>query len=232
LSVPINDFVIANEELASMGTEMYYECCGKSICRGCLYSFQESGNGQKKNCPYCKVIRISKTKEEGVQDLMKRVEANDAGATFALGNCYYIGQLGLSQDREKSTELWTQAAELGSNRAHFHLGVIYNEGGALKKAKFHYEAAAVAGHEVARNNLGTMEAQSGNMEQAVKHWKIAASAGDHKAMYNLLIHFKQGSVSREVIDSTLEAYNNACAKMRSEARDTSLNMYIDSIGGM
>jgi hypothetical protein len=22
----------------------YYECCGKSICRGCMYSFCKSGN--------------------------------------------------------------------------------------------------------------------------------------------------------------------------------------------
>jgi TPR repeat protein len=55
-------------------------------------------------------------------------------------------------------------------------------GGELKKAKIHYEAAAMAGHEAARCNLGTMEAQSGNMERAVKHFKIAASAGDYNAM--------------------------------------------------
>jgi TPR repeat protein len=32
-------------------------------------------------------------------------------------------------------------------------------GGNLKKAKFHYEAAAMLGCEVARYNLGVMEAQ-------------------------------------------------------------------------
>jgi hypothetical protein len=64
-----------------------------------------------------------------------------------------------------------------------------------------------------------MEAQSGNMERAVKHFMIAASAGECQAMDNLLIAFKQGLVSRNVMDSTLTAYNNACAEMRSEARD-------------
>jgi TPR repeat protein len=34
----------------------------------------------------------------------------------------------------------------------------------LKKAKFHYKAAAMAGHEGARYNLGCMEAESRNME--------------------------------------------------------------------
>ena len=46
---------------------------------------------------------------------------------------------------------------------------IYRQGGDLKKAKFHYEAAAMAGHELARNNLGCIEGNSGNMEGAVKH---------------------------------------------------------------
>jgi TPR repeat protein len=77
----------------------------------------------------------------------------------------------------------------------------------------------MAGHEIARYNLGQMELGSGNMERAVKHWKTAASAGDHKAMHNLRINFEQGNVSRETIESTLTAYNNSCAKMRSEARD-------------
>jgi hypothetical protein len=48
---------------------------------------------------------------------------------------------------------------------------------------------------------------------------IAASAGHYKAMFQLKICFEKGLVSRESIDSTLEAYNNSCAEMRSEARD-------------
>jgi TPR repeat protein len=85
---------------------------------------------------------------------MKRVEANDAGAIFQLGNNYYHGQFGLQQDREKAKELLMRAAELGSSQAHFNLSIIYDEEQDSKKAKFHYEAAAMAGHEDARNNLG------------------------------------------------------------------------------
>ena len=85
---------------------------------------------------------------------MKRVEANDAGAMMVLGNHYHNGQIGLQQDRGKALELWTQAAKLGSSDVHFHLGIINCEGGDSKKSKFHYEAAAMAGHEVARSNLG------------------------------------------------------------------------------
>ena len=50
------------------------------------------------------------------------MEANDAGATFALGNCYRLGQLGLQQNEEKATDLYAQAAKLRSSNAHYNLG--------------------------------------------------------------------------------------------------------------
>jgi TPR repeat protein len=125
----------------------------------------------------------------------------------------------LLQDQAKAMELWKQAAELGSNDAHYHLGICYGEGGNLKKAKFYYEAAAMAGNESARFNIGITEYNLGNVEQAVKHWMIAASAGHYIAMHNLLITFKQGLVSRNSIDSTLTAYNTSSVEIRSDARD-------------
>jgi len=223
-SVPIADFAEANEELANMGTEVYYPCCGKSICRGCIHSFRESGNNW--TCAFCKADRVNKKDEERVEELMKRVEVNDAGAMYVLGSNYYHGDLGLQQDWARAMELWKQAAELGSSLAHYHLGNEYREGGDSKKERFHYEAAAMAGHEDARSNLGTMEALSGNMGQAVKHWMIAASAGNYAAMHNLLIAFNQGLTSRATIDSILTAYNNSCAEMRGEARDAAMGMFM------
>jgi TPR repeat protein len=225
MSVPVSDYANANEELVTEKTEVYYSCCGKSICRGCAYSFRKSGNMGK--CPFCNSDQV-KTDEEATQELMKRVEANDAGAMYGLAYQYIHGHEGLSQDREKASELYARAAELGSSKAHYNLGIEYQQGGKLKKAKFHLEAAAMAGHEVARNNLGIMEAQSGNMERAMKHWIISASAGSYHAMHNLLVDFKRGIVSRDTIGSTLTAYNNSCAEMRSEARDAAIHADIGS----
>jgi tetratricopeptide (TPR) repeat protein len=218
-SVPISDFADANEELVNMSTETYYSCCGKSICGGCIHSFRMSGNDE--NCPFCKSDHVDKTDKDEVAGMMKRVEVNDAVAIYLMGNNYYHGKLGLLRDQERAMELWKQAADLGYNKAHYQLGCIYREGGDLKKAKFHCEAAAMAGNEAARYNLGCMEYHhsGGNVERAVKHWAIAASAGHYDAMHNLLGAFKQGVFSRESIDSTLIAYNNSCAEMRSEARD-------------
>jgi TPR repeat protein len=110
MSVPISDYAAANTELADMSMEVYYECCGKSVCRECMDSFANSDNEDR--CPFCKSERMGKTDDEKVEELMKRVEANDAGAMTALGTYYFHGQLGLLQDRNKAMELWKQAAEL------------------------------------------------------------------------------------------------------------------------
>jgi TPR repeat protein len=100
----------------------------------------------------------------------------------------------LQEDRAKALELWKQATELGSSMAHYNLGVYYYEGGHLKKAKFYYEAAAMAGQEVARCNRGTIKEASGHVEQAIKHWTIALSAGNHAAMHALRTNVENGFV--------------------------------------
>jgi TPR repeat protein len=164
--------------------------------------------------------------EERVEEIMKRVEANDPASMCVLGSNYYHGLHGLNQDREKALELYARAAALGSSDAHFQSGAIYDIGGDSKKSKFHYEATAMAGHELARNALGRIEFKSGNIERAVKHWTIAAAAGGYQSMHKLITFFEKGSsfVSRESIDTTLTAYNNYCAEMRSEARDAAISM--------
>jgi len=224
-SVPINYFADAHQELANLTTETYYSCCGKSICGGCVHSFHESGNLK---CPFCNADR-NKTVEEQVEDNMKRVEANDPPSICLLAYCCYKGLNGVQQDHVKAKELYVRAADLGFNKAHYHLGMLYHEGGNLKKARFHFEAAAMLGDELARNNLGSIEFESGNMERAVTHWTIGASGGDYLAMHKLKICFGKDYVSRVSIDSTLAAYNSSCAEMRSEARDSYIRFNLETM---
>ena len=225
-SVPINDFAEANEGLAGKNTENYYTCCGKSICVGCIYSFCKSGN---EKCPFCNSDRGGKTDGELVAEMMKRVAANDAGAINMLGNSYENGLLGLQQDETMAMEHYARAAELGYSEAHCNLADVYRKGGNMKKAKFHFEATAMAGNEMSRNILGNMEYDSGNVERAIKHWTIGASAGNYMAMHHLRLCFELGAVSRESIDSVLAAYNSSCAEMRSEARDAYIQYKIETI---
>jgi TPR repeat protein len=82
-----------------------------------------------------------------VGEVMRRAEANDAASIGVLANYYEYGSLGFQQDHAKAKELYTRAAELGCSKAHSFLGDISYQGGDLKKPKFHYEAAAMAGHE-------------------------------------------------------------------------------------
>jgi TPR repeat protein len=145
MSVPINDFAMANEELAKKSTEAYFPCCGKGICEGCDYSFCAAGNDAK--CPFCNSDRGGKTDGEQVVEIMKRVEANDAASICMLADSYYHGLNGFQQDHARAMELFARAANLGFSKAHNRLGSIYYEGGDMKKKKFHFEAAAMAGHE-------------------------------------------------------------------------------------
>jgi TPR repeat protein len=152
-----------------MAIDQYYSCCGKSICGGCTYSSWKSGNGEK--CPFCSSNR-NKTDEEKVEEIMNRVEANDPASIYILGDHYYHGQNSFQQDEQRAIELYSRAAELGCSKAHGNLGTIYDERGDWKKTKFHWEAAAMAGHHDARYNLGVIENDSRNLERAIKHWTI------------------------------------------------------------
>jgi TPR repeat protein len=125
-SVPIYDFTFTNVELAKVETEQYlscyHSCCGKSICGGCVYSSTPSP-GNPYRCPFCNLeTEGNGSDEDDVSKMMKRVEAKDAGAMFALGSWYYNGRDGLQQDRAKGMELFTRAAELGSSKAHTFIG--------------------------------------------------------------------------------------------------------------
>ena len=216
MSAPIYDFAIANNGVEDKAMEEYYPCCGKSVCKGCLHSFSESGNDDK--CPFCNSDQ-GKSEEEDNEDIMKRVAVNDAASICMLAQHYHLGRAGFQRDHTKAMELYVRAANLGNSKAHYNMAGIYQGVGDLKKAKFHLEAAAMAGNEVARYRLGCMEVKSRNMDRAVKHWTIAASAGCFRAMDELRKFFKRSFVSRESINSTLTAYNNSCAEMKSESRD-------------
>lgn len=58
-------------------------------------------------------------------------------------------------------------------------------------------------------------------ERGLKHFRIAASTGEYIAMHSLQLLFEGGDVRRDLIDSSLTAYNNSCAA-RSEVKQETL----------
>jgi hypothetical protein len=58
-----------------------------------VYSFRKSGNDNK--CPFCNSDQADITDEEEAAQIMKRVEANDAGAIYEMGAYYHQGRGGL-----------------------------------------------------------------------------------------------------------------------------------------
>ena len=74
------------------------------------------------------------------QRLTREEELNkqdDPASMFMLASFYYHG-IGVQQDRRKAIELYARAAHLGFGDAHCQLAHFYDDGGHLKKAKFHH----------------------------------------------------------------------------------------------
>ena len=220
ITIPILDFENKYKHVAKC-MDVYYPCCGKNICKGCVYSFRKSGNDGK--CPFCNSNRASKSQLDVNREIMKRVEANDPGTMRLLAEHYIKGEHGFPRNETKAMELFIKSADLGSGDAHHALGNIYeHQRGNMKKAKFHYEEGAMLGDEMCRSSLGRLEfilSKHEQPERALKHWTIAASGGCHNALHHLSISFGFGRIPIETMKSIVAAYNNSCKEMRSEARD-------------
>jgi len=95
--------------------KIYYACCGKRICSGCMYApvFDNQGNEvDNKKCPFCRTPH-PKTEEEIKKRMKKRVEMNDPFAIHRIGVHHYKGTAGFPQDYSKALELMHRAGELG-----------------------------------------------------------------------------------------------------------------------
>jgi len=214
------------------GTEnrIYQPCCGKVLCNGCVYAVEAEINNSLRNiqphCPFCR-IPICTSNEALTEQCKKRMETNDAEAFLSLGCHYHEGGMGSPQDLEKATGLWLQAAELGSIHAHARLGQAYNNGDVveqdMKKAKHHWERAAMGGHVQSRHNLGVLET---NKYRAKKHFMIAARAGCDDSLKMIRDGFMAEYVTKEEYEKTLRAHKDSQDEMQSDWRDTAVDVYL------
>ena len=203
---------------------IYHPCCGTIICSGCVSaSVEEMRQGTIK--PWCAMCRVpvKRTQKEQMKRYKERMKLMDAEAYFDLGIRYKAGDSGLPQDLNKALELWNRAAELGSIKAHYELGLrLYTGIGGekdKKKAIQHYKLAAIGGHERARYWLGTIEMSNGNINHAIKHFIIAAKSGEEDSLKKVGEGYKARFVTKDEYANTLRAYQESVDEMKSKQRE-------------
>jgi len=202
-------------------------CCGKVICRGCVFAFQlrtvlAGKKEEDQKCPFCRVPNPF-TDAEIIKRHKKRIDLNDARAINSVGYFYYDGSLGLPRDHAKALQLWHRAAELGCADALFNIGYAYKNGRGveqdMKKAIYYLELAATRGHVTARHNLGIMEYQAGNMERALKHWMIAVKDGEYRSLKSIKRLYSDGHAAKDDYTKALRSYQTYLAEVKNDQRD-------------
>ena len=196
-------------------------CCGKTMCKGCLYENQRKDFFERRlqiKCPFCRTVPSNK-QEDVNERLLKRIEANDPVAMCQMGalRCEDDG------DYEAALDYWTKAAALGYALAHYELSTSYREGQGVqkdeKKFLYHLEQAAIGGHPGARFNLGLFESKNRRVDRAVKHWIIGANLGHDLSLENIQDLYKRGHVSKEDFTAALRGYQAAIAATKSPQRE-------------
>jgi len=200
---------------------MYMMCCGKSICSGCFIAPVYDNHGKiivDKKCPFCRTPEPT-TAEEIIERLEKRMEVGDAYAFCIMGNAYSGGQLGLTRDSAKATELWHKAGKFG----YTHLGFAYSKGEGVErdeKMASHYdELAAIGGNVVARRNLGVDEYNAGNYNKALKHYMIAVRGGCTDSVKEIQRMYMDGHVTKDHYANALRSYQVYLNEIKSDQRD-------------
>jgi len=195
-------------------------CCSKIICYGCNIANQkrEFEEGLQRRCAFCREP-TAKSQEEGDKRCMKRIkEYNDPAAMNHMATKRYE-----EGDIKTAFKYCTKAAELGNAAAHYSLSCMYDKGHGVekdtKKANYHAEEAAIAGHPDARNNLGIEEWNNGRFERAAKHFIIAANLGVHESLKVLMRVHAKGHASKEEYEGALRGYQSAVDEAKSTERD-------------
>ena len=198
----------------------FQTCCGKNLCRGCIFAMLESGGGDL--CAFCRMPN-TKTDEEHVERLKKLMEKGNGLAFYYLAGYYARGISGLPQDDSKANELLLRGGQLGYSEAYYNLGASYLLGDGVeidkKKAKHYLELAAISGYVPARHNVGCLEGQAGNNHRAYKHYILAARAGFKESLDSVRKGFMKGFVTKDEYASTLRAYQKSQDEMKSDTRD-------------
>ena len=195
-------------------------CCMKKICNGCDLAADQWGINDR--CPFCRTPHPTDN-GSALAMIQRRVDKGDSDAILDLGSTHYFGNLGLAKDVPRAIELWTEAAELGSIEAHYHLARSYYTGDGVEKdgprGTHHLQKAAMKGHPLSRHNLGTAEFEAGNYDLAVQHYMIPAKMGAEKSLNVIRKMFVEGHATKAQYAEALRGYQEAVEEMKSPQRE-------------
>ncbi|KAJ2387917.1 hypothetical protein GGI23_006169 [Coemansia sp. RSA 2559] len=98
----------------------------------------------------------SKMVREGVF-WIKRLANNKRhhkGACFLVGRWYELGKYGCKPSTRKALKYYSWAAKSNHKAAHYHMGIVYEMSGKLRKARECYEQASKCAFSLATHRLG------------------------------------------------------------------------------
>ncbi len=194
-------------------------CCCKMICNGCEYANmkREDEEGLEHRCAFCREP-LSKSQEEALKQIMKRIKKNDPVAMTRMGKKHKK-----EEDYGKALDYFTKAAALGDAEARGCVGRLFYDGLGVEKdeekAVYHLEQAAIGGHPSARVYLGVHEEKNGSFDRAAKHYIIAANLGHDHSLKAIKYLFVDGKVSKEEYAAALRGHQAALDATKSAERD-------------
>ena len=196
-------------------------CCTKMVCNGC--SLAAYKQGLSTTCPFCRES-LAGHEREVLEMIMKRVAVRDPEAICHLGDLHIEGIYGLEKSDSRAVELWTEAAELGSTKAHHKLGIAYHDGRCgvpVDKAKGlrFLESAAMEGEVESRHGLGLIELEYGKNDRAIRHLLISAKMGYKPSLDKIKEMFARGLATRAQFAEGLKGYQDAVEEKKSSERD-------------
>ena len=201
-------------------------CCTKMVCNGCVVAAIK--RGMYATFPFCR-NPMPEDSAEILALVQKRIDTGDADAMEFLAGKYLHGQCGLKRDVQRAFELLAEAAELGSIKAHHHLGVFYKRGHNVERdetrAVGHWEHAAMKGNVMSRHCLGFVEANKGNSQLALKHFLISAKMGYKESLDAVKVIFTHGDATKAQYAEALKGYQDAVEETKSHQREEAKDFY-------
>ncbi|KAL9186970.1 hypothetical protein ACHAXT_010690 [Thalassiosira profunda] len=169
------------------------------------------------------IYDLLREEKEYTQLMKKRMEVGDANALYIHGlKTYHNGS------PDKAIDLYYQAADLGSMKAHGALAYIFCSGEVVAKDEEkgfqHLQIAAMGGLDHVRHRLGNAEMKRGNALRAMKHWMISARAGWDKSLAEVKEGYKEGLVTKDEFAAVLRAHKESNDELRSPERDRAAAM--------